>query len=525
MNFFNWLINEFLGNAMNNVRSFVDFLARPFADPWKTIKKITSPKSSSRFRSFFLFLLLVLVIVGLGALTYFTGLSSHMTKGPPWFRQFWMGWVALLLYVIFRLGLAILRQMRVLSPSYSSFSDIDRAIQDGLDATENAGVSIEQVPLILVVGLSEQAEREFAKSQSIGKDVCSNDERAPVHFYGDDNALWVTLPGVSAVSEQADLLVAAQKQAKSAVPAAADAGSVEENAENWRTISIGAFLSRQDAEDDEAESQQLQELPGREVPPLTAKQRKVSRDRMRYFCQALQRARYPVCTVNAAVLCVPFCEEVVPEKVVNQICNCVRTDMSVMQEGLGVQCISSIVFTSCKDNPAFRSYIQQLPTQARFNRCGLSFPQLTQMAERDPEGVHSWLQRDFELQAMQLFRTHPGHAVNEDVFRFVDLVRRSRNYFTSVLDNAFDISPESAFHCGGIYFAELGTVDGVPHPLLGGILAKILHEHDDVISWTSERLRQDVRQRRVSRLMMTAAVALMATNIYLVWDHFMTPEG
>lgn len=524
MNFFNWLINEFLGNVFNNVRLFIDWLARPFTDPWKTLKNLWRPKVPSKLRNFFLFVLLVLVFVGLGWLTYLLGWHTIPNRGWWFFRYTWMGWVAFLVYVIIRLGVAILRQLRVLSPAYAAFRDIDEAIHMGVVTAERAGIAVDQVPLILVFGLSQEAEQEFAKSPSLGRDVRYTDADAPVHWYGDERALWITLPGVSATSIQADFLREAENQGVSALPVSLESGVPgSEGDELGKTISVGSFLQGGAGAAVAAPPLRSPQQTV-DVAAVGAKQRKVARDRMRYFSQALHRLRYPVCTVNAAILCVPFCEHVVPDKTAQQFRDCVGTDMKALQDGLGVRCMSMVLFAGCNDNPAFRAYIERLPPQTTVHRCGVSFPQLVNLDDEDPERLHSWLLRDFELQAMQLYKSSAGEPVNEDIFRFVDLIRRGRSYFTNILGSAFLHSPEPAFSFAGVYFSELTAVNNVSHPFLNGVLGKVLHEHDEVISWTTETLEQDARQKRTSRLLLVLAVGLMALDVWLIWTYLLAPN-
>jgi len=522
MNFFNWLVSEWLGNVFNSFRLFVDWLAKPFNDPWDTAKKLWKPKVASGFRTAFLFLLLVSLFVGLGALTWYLGLDVYMKSGPRWFRMTWMGWVALLVFIIVRLGVAILRMMRVLSPAFSRFSDIDSAIQKGVEAAEAAGISIGQVPIFLVVGLSRAAEQEFSNSVSVGRDVRVDGERLPLHWYGNEKALWVTLPGASATTLQADLLAEAQLRTPDAQGSedelvAAGMGA-SEGGDAGRTISMAAFLGL-----DAGSGGVATATPPRlretvlEVAAVPAKRHQRTKERLGYVCQALQRVRHPICTVNGVLLYVPFNDRAIPEKVSQQFRDCVKTDMTALQADIGVRCLSALVFTGCHDNPAFKSYIQSLPPQSIVHRCGVSFPQLVELGDDDPDRIHAWLHRDFELQAMQLYKSRAGLPINEEIFKFVDLMRQSRTYFTNILRSAFLQPAVSPFCFGGVYFTELSEAGGVAHPFLQGVLAKFLREHDEVISWTPQMIEQDQRQRRTARILLFLGALFMLLNIYLFY--------
>jgi hypothetical protein len=321
-------------------------------------------------------------------------------------------------------------------------------------------------------------------------------------------------------SLQADLLADAQQgSASTEVPDEELVGAAVGAAEapgGGRTISMAAFLASEDAVSSASPARKREAVV--EVPTIPAKKHQRARERLGYVCQALQSVRHPVCTVNGVLLHVPFNERVVPEKVSQQFRDCVKTDMTALQADIGVRCLSAVIFTGCQDNPAFKSYIQSLPPQSLAHRCGVSFPQLVELGEDDPERIHAWLHRDFELQAMQLYKSRAGLPINEDIFRFVDLIRQSRTYFTSVLKSGF-LQPAVAPFCfAGVYFTELSEAGTAAHPFLQGVLAKFLREHDEVISWTPQMIAQDARQRRTARILLFLGALFMALNVYLFYQ-------
>lgn len=519
---FDWLINEFLGNVWNNIRTMIDFLARPFMDPLGVIKGLRSKSIPAAVRKTIVFLLVLTVVVTLGVLTWVLGLDRHASAGPWLFRKTWMGWLALLLYLIARLFVAVLRQLRVLSPALKSFPDIDRAMQAGLNAAADAGIAIDQIPLFLVTGLSRQAEQEFVKANAIGSDVCVDDESLCIHWYGDAGGIWLTIPGIAVTSAQSDLIAeAAERAIVEDSPFAALA--VMEQAEaaglaggsgagsGTDTLTVDLVTLRQQAREQAAATQ-----PSK-AELVSVKQRDEARDRLQYFCQVLKDARYPVCPINAVLLGLPFNESVLNERMAQSLRECVKTDMSVLQQHLGVRCLSAVLFTGCRDNPQLLSYTQKLPAETLARRCGVSFPQLVGLAEEDPERVHEWLQRDFELQAMHLFKIRPGDPSNEQLFQFVDSLRQARSYFCGMLRGGYTQPGEDVFYFSGVYIAELSAVNGTIQPFLDGVLTKVLNEHDELICWSEQSLKDDARAKRTSLALLAVATAVMALNIGLIW--------
>ena len=125
---------------------------------------------------------------------------------PNWVRFTWPGLVALLIYAAFRLVFYIIAQI---PSAQTQFPDIEESVEMGLGAIQDANLSIRDIPLFLVVGLSPQEERSFLESSLVGKDIRVADHDLPIHWYRDNRAIWVTLPGVSAIVAQAKLSAAA----------------------------------------------------------------------------------------------------------------------------------------------------------------------------------------------------------------------------------------------------------------------------------------------------------------------------
>jgi hypothetical protein len=380
-------------------------------------------------------------------------------------------------------------------------------------------VDLDRVPVFLVVGLSRTAESEFRRAASVGQEVCYDDAGAALHWYGNADALWITVPGVSATSAQADLLVQAQQRVAdrdSPFAAVRPAGTAPAaTADTGKTIG-GEFLSEHGAV-----TTATPRTDALDVAVVGPKQRSEARDRWEYVCAALQRVRYPVCTVNAVVLCVPFNEHVVADNVTQTFRDCVKVDMTTLQESLGVRCLTVVVFAGCNDNADLRAYIERLPPRTVSHRCGVSYPQLVELAPGDPERMHQWLQRDFELQAMHLFKAAAGEPSNESLFRFVDLFRRAGAYLSTILNSAYVQAAACPLYFGGAYLGELASVGSVSHPFFDGVLVKVLHEHDELICWSPQALADDGREKRTSRVLLALAVLVMAGNAGLLWMTFM----
>jgi len=61
---------------------------------------------------------------------------------------------------------------------------------------------VRDVPIFLVLGATQEVELSMVESDFVGSDVQLDGSDLPVHCYGNQQAVWLTLPGISSVSEQ-----------------------------------------------------------------------------------------------------------------------------------------------------------------------------------------------------------------------------------------------------------------------------------------------------------------------------------
>lgn len=494
----NWLLNELLGNIFNNIRLLVDWIASPFLDPAGFFRRIRGGTLAlpTGVKRALVFLFVATVVITLGILTWALGLDRH-AAGPWFFRKTWMGWIALLGYGILKVLIIVLRQIRLLPPLLKTWPDITRAMEAGQQAVADAGLRIDQTPIFVVVGLSARAEQAFVESEQIGQDVCVDDPALPVHWYGDGNALWITLPAVSCTAAQSELLEQfTEDESVEAVDEQRTAATLSGK------LVLGKVARRRNRQD----------------ALITANQRSTARGRMAYFCQELRQIRAPVCTANGVLLMLPFNDAAVVETHSRGLNDCIRTDMTVLQENLGVRCLTLTVLTANSDNPAFRSYISRLSPESIRRRCGVGFPQLVYLQNDDGTRICDWLIRDFELQAMHLYKDHPGDPDNEAIFEFVDIFRQGHKCWSGMLTSAFGHDTSNHFYFGGLYLAELSTVKSAPMPFMNGVLAKMRREHDELIAWSDQAIVEDTRNRRASYLLFTVTALLLIMSAGMVWN-------
>jgi hypothetical protein len=461
-------------------------------------------------------------VVGLIVLNIFVFNLEWMAEGPEVFRKTWPGLLVLLVYLAVRLLIFVLQQIPKSSPA---FADIDAAMEAGLDALAAARIDITECPLFLIVGLPPHSERELINSPSIGRDVYVADEDLPVHWYGDADAIWITVPGISALSRQTRQLPAEQPaQVRQEVAAGIGAGAwsgsppIEEPDDHLQSIGreagdggLGGWFS--------GEEQTLGRQPARSaesgIRNLTSQEKELARRRTAHFCQLLHDARYPVCTANGILLALPYLTAP-SNQLTTQLAESVEIDMSVLQQSLGVKCLSVAVLTGIERSPEITEYVNRLPQDHLSRRCGISFPSLSELESSDPERAHHWLVRYFERQVFQLYQERLGDSGNGRLFRFLDTFRRLNPYFARLLNQAYLSGVREPVYFGGVYLAGTGRVGQVERPFLEGILRKLKREHDEVIGWNDQAIEQDRRSTTIARVVMAGIVILTIANAGLL---------
>ena len=127
------------------------------------------------------------------------GLERYLV-GPPPLRKVWLGLVALLCYLTVRLFLAFLHQIprsvtRVPRHSGGLPHRLGRDCQRSDEFSRYSFISRSRA--------EPEAEAAFAKWALVGGCLDLTDPESPIHWFGKSDAIWVSLPGVSAISQQA----------------------------------------------------------------------------------------------------------------------------------------------------------------------------------------------------------------------------------------------------------------------------------------------------------------------------------
>lgn len=518
---------SFLNQILSVIQSIFSTLLMPF----QMLQRLFAHKIrlTPTTRYILEFLLVVLVVGGLFALNVVFDLG-RIVDPPPRFRSFRNAWLAilgLLVYLAIRLFIFILQQ---LPKPIEEFPDIDEAMAEGLAALADARIEIREVPIFLVVGMTPPSEESFQQSAFVGTEIHVNRRGLPIHWYGTEKGVWICIPGVSALTQQAVL---------STSGGGASAPVLEDHGQTWgggadAGATLGGDAGRYATMGGGAQFQTIGAISGPAGAPggaglavareegyrsptrrLTNDEKELAQRRLRYFVKILREARYPVCSINGVLLVLPYLWTTSPG--FSQLSDCAQADMSTLQNHLGVKALCLTVFDGIEQSPEFCEYVQRLDKSQVERRCGCGFPPLINPEVGDIERSHGWLVQYFERQVFELYQKKLGDMGNGKLFRLLDILRKSKQNFTRLLHHSFPDDVPEPFYFGGVYFAALGPVGKVQRPFLDGIVNKLAKEHDDIIGWNNQALEEDQRYSRLAYTAMFFVVVLTVLNAALVF--------
>ncbi|MFO0945240.1 MAG: type VI secretion protein IcmF/TssM N-terminal domain-containing protein [Planctomycetota bacterium] len=516
-------------NFLNQILAVIQSVFSTLLIPFQMVQRLFEKKIKLTPTTRYLleFVLVLVVVGGLFALNVVFDLG-RIVEPPPRFRSFrnvWLALLGLLVYLAVRLFIFILQQ---LPKPIEEFPDIDEAMAEGLAALAEARVDIRDVPLFLVVGMTPPAEESFQQSSFVGKEIQVHGRGLPIHWYGNEKGVWVCIPGVSALTQQALL---SSSGATSSAPALEDHGKTwggAADASSTLAGDAGRFATMAGG----AQFQTLGAIGGPSAAPagvavareegyrsparrLTNDEKDLAQRRLIYFIKSLRDARYPVCSINGVLLVLPYQWTTSPG--FSQLSDCAQVDMSTLQNHLGVKALCLTVFDGIEQSPEFCEYVQRLDKTQLERRCGCGFPPLINPETADIERSHGWLIQYFERQIFELYQKKLGDNGNGKLFRLLDILRKSRQNLTRLLHHSFPDDVPEPFYFGGLYFAALAQIGKVQRPFFDGVVAKLVKEHDDIIGWNEQALEEDQRYSRLAYTAMFFVVVLTVLNAALVF--------
>lgn len=407
------------------------------------------------------FLTVVLVVTGLAALNWYLRLAQYLI-GPPQLRHVWLGLVALLGYLTVRLMLLVVKLLPHRVPEYP---DIAEAFSAGCDALLDARTGIQDAPLFLVLGTEASNERALVASSRFGDHIFGEDINAPLRFYGNRDGIWITVPGISSVSEQATRVT-------------------------------------QNKESSHKQNEALR---------LTVAEKERTSARMAFLTRLLKKARGPVVPINGVVMAIPY--SWLQDENLNQMADTVQIDMGTIQSQLGVKCLCQFVFRDIEESPGFSAFIEHVPAEEQPDQLGCTLPHFSVIGEDDVVPLHDSLQGLLRNRVYEAYQHNLDNPDNGKLYRLLDSFKREQAGFSNILSNAFAVDASERFYLGGVYFAALKEKSNA---FVDGILTHLIREHDEMIAWNEHATRADRRYKHLSSLIAACVVVMLACDALTV---------
>ncbi|MEQ8787642.1 MAG: type VI secretion protein IcmF/TssM N-terminal domain-containing protein [Pirellulaceae bacterium] len=386
----------------------------------------------------------------------------------PW--QHWMSWprIAVIAGLVIAIPLVVYRAVRLWTEGDAApYSDIDYAWKAGLQALADNGLSIDSIPVLLVLGSTQpQREKAIVASAAAGFRVRETPEGpAPLHWYANPDGIYIFCGDVGCSSSVAARI---EKHNGEAAGDASAAGDVESAA-----------------------------LPhGEHVRQV---------ERLRYVCQLLRRSRRPFCPINGVVSLLPFSALRDAPQNVEALTRSIRADLTAVMGEFQLRCPVTALFVDLEREQGFREVIRRRADDHWNSRIfGQPFDVRCPSGAAEMTAFCSHLVGVFEDCVYSLFReadalSHPG---NTHLYELLSHIRYEfRERLTTLLVQGFGCDrqlrpgdPPVAF--SGCFFAATGDGPG-RQAFIEGVFARLLDEQESV-EWSDHAVRANRRQRVLS---------------------------
>lgn len=424
----------------------------------------------------------------------------------------------------------------------AEFPDILAAWDQGIEALNQAGIDLTEVPLFLIVGSPAGGFDSFFASSQLPLTVKRAPQRveAPLYFYAYREAVFVTCHGASLVGRESEDL--RDEGAPHAV-VGSDLGvgvAVEPIPDMSATMAgatmrpnqgvmgeIQAILSRAAADGrgpnqlTPEEQQSIRRLSGSgsttveaAVPkrraPLTKTEVAQTSSRLRYLCRLAVRDRQPFCSLNGIVLLVgPAAAE--GEEVANQMGQYCQQDLAHIREVMQIDCPVYVLLADLETVPGFRSFILGFPGDNRTRRLGQRFhlPSSLAATENLPTIADTAVQWVCgSLLPTYIFRFFKEEGRPDDygkmfknnaqLFQFMATMRQRGKLLGRIVSRALDQPTDGPLLFGGCYLSATGK-DKDTQAFVAGFLQRVMQEQDKV-AWTDEAFQEESDFSRWTRI-------------------------
>jgi hypothetical protein len=471
------------------------------------------------------FILLGLFFWGLYALSNYLDLP-RMLGGPlPWLRPFWLPILVVLFGVTFWLAL---RLWGLLGPEKdtNAFPDLDAAWAEAEAALVQAGISVRDVPLFLMLGKPFGSIDAIFSSSKITWLVRQTPLRvdAPFQVYAHRQAIFVALGEHSVLGKVLEQLGKGLPgdeplpTAKTSVfhdepttaleiasaPALVDPLATpnllaEELAPRNRLASIDAGPRVPTLE--ERNAKQLQSR----WQPLSPEAVDLTRRRTNAMIRIIAKYRRPFCAANGVLVVVPH-NGLSNATDAGQIAAALDDDLRIVAKAGQTRCPSWLLVADLHTIPGFDALFRSLDQERRQRLLGRDLPFQPDLAADAVDAMATSAIASFlaslSLLAQKLFMLETSHAgaaqailTNGKLFELIEHLEQRRAGLEIVIRRIIHGNAPDGLYFGGFYLAATGADPQSDQAFVPGVF-RLMVDHQNKVAWTDEALEEEADYQR-----------------------------
>lgn len=441
----------------------------------------------------------------------------------------------------------------------SRFPDIDRAWRDGVEALAREGLSLNEAPVFLVLGLrNERQVRAFMNATGMQFAVFGAPEGGsnPLYFYAiknyqvkrDEtwNAVFLMLTDTSQTSRLVALAAESGPRERGARPPDDTVRLSQIRDTSGDTPRPGTMdqlrgtvggqpapapqLARQapvnlrgtmDLSDQRGGSNSA-ELPADSSVLLDKADQTRQTERLGHVCSLLERVRDPFCTLNGVLVVTPFGLLRRGSEQVRHLAQATRQDLRTIQKRAHMRCPVISLIGGMEHEAGFGELVRRVGTgPALEQRIGMRFEPWNPATRERLEALAVHACDRIEGNVYDLYKMHDGYNKPGNG-KLYNLLCRTRTGFSdllkSFLSNAFGQQDpdERPMLFAGCYFAATGEIERL-QGFLKAVLADRMLENQDDLQWTDEALHQDQFRETWARVGMLVAGLLVIATVVLTY--------
>jgi hypothetical protein len=518
----------------NPFKRFADRISRLYALVFPMFVGVRSLSQASSPKLWVMrIVVLAIVLGGLGALNYWSGLGNGtVLSAPPPIDKIWLPLFALGLYLMIWLGWWFWRALNSEVETTVEYPDIDAAWAQAVGSLERAGILLHETPLFLILG--QNADGEDALYQSAGIKATVNqvprDPGAPLRVTANREAIYLTCPGASCLGQITAPAGVEVVEFASSEEVAEESDPGKTMGMGGKTLGIGELVKNP--------AVVAQQIKSRPKPAKRLADPEPVKARLRYLCRLVSRDRLGRCPINGVLLLMPI-SATDPTGDPDEFSRSANLDLGVMFDAFNVRCPVLVLIADLEKLPGFDVMISRLQPADRGRRMGQRFPLVPD--RRPPDlggmidgGIEGICQTLFPSLIYKLLREAPPTALPKDtvddnaaLVRFLTEVRDREDRLSRLLRSSIPAFDEPLLF-GGCYLAGTGSEPTAGQAFVSGVFKRMIMDQDRV-SWTADAIESDTSYRRLahtaSLFLWLAISAEVIAIAFLLYKYFGSGGG